>query len=279
MYAQLKQVNYRPAPFEYYTADMLWADPHIARQMLALHLDENLDVASRNGRFVERSVDWIVSRFFSGTQTDICDFGCGPGLYTSRLARRGANVTGIDFSGSSIEYARNYAKKEGLHINYILRNYLEFDIEDRFDLITMIMCDFCALSPAQRRTLLNTIHRLLKKGGYVLLDAYSLKGFEQRVEGASYEHRLMNGFWSENDYYGFVNTFRYEQEKVVLDKYTIIEEADTRVIYNWLQYFSEQMLVDECLNAGFKVLGFYDDVAGLDYSRNHTEFAVIIAKE
>jgi 2-polyprenyl-3-methyl-5-hydroxy-6-metoxy-1,4-benzoquinol methylase len=36
--------------------------------------------------------------------TEIADFGCGPGLYTEKLAERGATVTGIDFSENSIRH-------------------------------------------------------------------------------------------------------------------------------------------------------------------------------
>jgi hypothetical protein len=37
-----------------------WTDPHIARQMLAAHLNPNSDAASRRPETIERSVAWIV---------------------------------------------------------------------------------------------------------------------------------------------------------------------------------------------------------------------------
>jgi 2-polyprenyl-3-methyl-5-hydroxy-6-metoxy-1,4-benzoquinol methylase len=72
-------------------------------------------------------------------------------LYTERLAKCGANVTGIDFSKRSIEYAMDVAAREQLNIRYVNQNYLEFETEDRFDLVLMIMCDFCALSPHKEK--------------------------------------------------------------------------------------------------------------------------------
>ena len=163
-------------------------------------------------------------------------------MYASRLAKKQAQVTGIDFSKSSIEYAKEIAAKEGLSINYVNQNYLEFDTDERFDLIIMIMCDFCALSPAQRKQMLSKFHTFLKPGGAVLLDAYSLTAFEERKEAAIYEANLLYGFWSPDKYYGFQNTFKYEKEKVVLDKYTLIEAERSRIVYNWLQYFSHEGL-------------------------------------
>ena len=45
-----------------------------------------------------------------------------------------------------------------------------------------------------------------------------------------YEMNLLNGFWSSEPYYGFLNTFKYEEEKVTLDKYTIVERTKIRTV-------------------------------------------------
>jgi SAM-dependent methyltransferase len=246
--------------------------------MLSFHLNEDIDVSSRKAEFINRSVEWLASRFNIGGDTTIVDFGCGPGLYTTRLARRGADVTGIDLSGRSIDYAKEVAAREQLNISYVKQNYLEFETENRFDLVLMIMCDFCALSPTQRKRILGKFHKILKFGGSVLLDVYSLAAFAQREEVATYEVNMLNGFWSPNKYYGFLNTFKYNREKVVLDKYTVVEAERTRTVYNWLQYFSPEQLEKEFVEEGFSVEGFYSDVAGTTYDRKSSEFAVIANK-
>jgi cyclopropane fatty-acyl-phospholipid synthase-like methyltransferase len=245
MFEELEKINIRPEPFEFYTASDLWTDEHTSEQMLSFHLNEDIDVSSRNAAFIDRSVKWIVSRFNVDVGTKIADFGCGPGLYATRLAQRQADVTGIDFSKRSIQYAQEVATREGLSIHYVNQNYLEFETDDRFNLILMIMCDFCALSPTQRRKMLSEFNTILKRDGSVLLDVYSLTAFDKREEASMYEANLPNGFWSPNKYYGFLNTFKYEKEKVVLDKYTLIEASHTRTVYNCLQYFSPAALERE----------------------------------
>ncbi|MDX9819219.1 MAG: class I SAM-dependent methyltransferase, partial [Desulfococcus multivorans] len=278
MFEALERINERLEPFEFYTASDLWTDEHTSARMLSLHLDETIDVSSRKAAFINRSVKWITSRFDIDRNRTIVDFGCGPGLYTTRLAKRGADVTGIDFSGRSIRYAREVAAREQLNINYVNQNYLDFETEKRFDLVLMIMCDFCALGPAQRRVILDKFHTLLKPGGSVLLDVYSLSAFQQREEAAIYEQNLLDGFWSPHKYYGFLNIFKYHREKVMLEKYTIVEPARTRTVYNWLQYFALEDLESEFLEAGFSIDGIYADVAGTPYDRNSDEFAVIAGK-
>jgi len=279
MFEEVEKINIRPEPFEFYTASDLWTDEHTSEQMLSFHLNEDIDVSSRNAAFIDRSVEWIVSRFNVGAGTKIADFGCGPGLYATRLAQRQADVTGIDFSKRSIKYAQEVATREGLSIHYVNQNYLEFETDDRFNLILMIMCDFCALSPTQRRKMLSKFNTILKPGGSVLLDVYSLCAFSPREETATYEANLLNGFWSPNKYYGFLNTFKYEEEKIVLDKYTLIEASRTRTVYNWLQYFSPEALEKEFGECGFTIKKLYSDVAGSPFVPEATEFAVVAKKQ
>jgi 2-polyprenyl-3-methyl-5-hydroxy-6-metoxy-1,4-benzoquinol methylase len=278
MFKELREINLRPEPFQFYTADELWTNEHTSKQMLKYHLNESIDVSSRNKSFIERSVEWIVSHFAVDDKTEIADFGCGPGLYTTKLADEGATVTGIDFSENSLNYAKQIAEQKDLKINYVHTNYLNFETTRGFDLITMIMCDFCALSPEQRKIMLSKFYSLLNPGGSVLLDVYSLNSFNQKEESASYELNQLNKFWSPDDYYCFVNTFKYEQEKVILDKYTIIERFQKRVVYNWLQYFSKDSLRKEFEENGFKVEEVYSDVAGKTFNSESPEIAIIVKK-
>jgi SAM-dependent methyltransferase len=257
---------------------VLWTDEHTSEKMVEYHLDESVDLSSRNKEFIERSVKLIVSHFGIDRHTAIADFGCGPGLYTTPFAEHGADVTGIDFSERSIRYAKETAGRNALDIEYVCWDYLEFETEKRFDLITMIMCDYCALSPIQRRKMLTRFKNLLKADGEVLLDVYSLNAFDQKEQVSTYEHRQLDGFWSKEDYYGFLNTFKYEEEKVILDKYTIIEKARTWTVYNWLQYFSPDTLRKEFEVNGFKMEEFYSDVAGKPFNSKSTEFAIVARK-
>ena len=278
MYTQLKEINKKPKAFEFYTADSLWTDEYRAKQMLSYHLNSDVDLASRNKEFINKSTNWIISEFNISKKSKICDFGCAVGLYTTELAKTGAKVTGIDFSKNSLEYAKEVAWDNNLNIEYIHKNYLEYETDRKYDLITMIMCDFCVLSPEQRKTLLDKFYNLLSDEGSILLDVQSLKAFSEKQQSATYEKNQLFKFWSDNDYYGFVNSFKYDNEKVSLDKYTIVEEDKSYVVYNWFQYFSAEMLKKEFENSGLKIKAIYNDVAGSKFIEEHTEFAIIAVK-
>lgn len=279
MYKQLKEINKRPEPFQFYTAEDLWANEYTSKKMLEYHLNESIDVSSRNINFINQSVDWISDRFNLNSNSDIIDFGCGPGLYANRFAEKEIKVTGIDFSKNSIDYAKQIASNSDLNVNYIHKNYLNFEIDKKYDLITMIMCDFCALSPNQRKIMLDKFMNLLKPDGKVLLDVYSLNYFDQKDELSTYELNHLNNFWSPDDYYCFINAFKYNDIKVTLDKYTIIEKKRTRVVYNWLQYFSMESLKKEFEENNLIINDIYSDVSGKDYDSRSLEFAVVSGKK
>ncbi len=275
MFEELERISSRPKPFEFYTASELWTDEHTSGQMLAFHLDGEVDVSSRRIDFIDESVSWMANRFNLSSNSKINDFGCGPGLYTSRFAKLGASVSGVDFSSRSIAYAREEAARENLPIDYTEADYLNFQPTDTFDLVTMIMCDYCALAPAQRATMLKTFGNILSEEGRIVVDVYSLSAFESKQEVSVYERNLMNGFWSSEPYFGFLTSFKYDDEKVSLDKYTIIERDRYREIYNWLQYFSLEALQHELHAAGLELEEALGDVAGHEYDADHTEFAVV----
>ena len=182
MFNKLKEINSRPLPFEFYTASELWTNEHTAQKMLEYHLNPEIEASSRSFAFIEESVNWMVHKLKLNSSSRIIDFGCGPGLYTTKFAEMGIKVSGIDFSQNSINYAKKTATEKKLEINYFTQNYLEFQTKEKFDLIIMIMCDFCALSPKQRNLLLKKFKSIISKNGRIILDVFSSKAFEEREE-------------------------------------------------------------------------------------------------
>ena len=278
MFEKLNMINRRPTPYEVVTTADLWTDEYVSARMLECHLDPEVDLSSRRHDFIDRSARWITDRFQLESGAAVCDFGCGPGLYTSRFARAGATVTGVDFSPRSIAHARDEAARHGLNISYECRDYLEFATDRRFDLITMIFCDLCALKPASRSVMLGKFGDLLAPGGSVLLDVVTRNFMASINEGLSVEYSAKDGFWSAQPYYAFETTFKYELEGIYLGKHTIIEQGRTRELYNWLQCYTPESLAAEFAAAGLKITGTYANVAGDAYDPSTPEMAVTAVK-
>lgn len=274
LYYHIDRACRRPKPFEHYTAADLWTDDYVSSQMLRYHLDESVDLASRNHAFIDRSVEWIVSHFNLDENSAVIDIGCGPGLYTTRFAERGINVTGVDFSKRSIDYARKTALAKKLSIEYINQDYLVLATERKFDLITMIFCDFCPLSQAQRQHLLGIFKNLLKEDGRILLDVFSHEFLVKKEDCLKLEFFDNNGFWSPETHYVIQNSIKYDSDKLSLDKYTITDKMRFREIYNWLQCYSPESIAGEFAVAGLRIVEKFANVAGDPFDKALTEFAI-----
>ena len=261
LFQELDDFAQRPPPFSVSTITALWTDPHIAAQMLSFHLDPETDAASRRPETISGFVDWLDDRLsLSGRRAT--DLGCGPGLYAQRMAERGAIVTGVDISGSSLAYARGEAERLGLSIDYRQADYLADALTEAQDLVTLIYGDYCALAPAMRQHLLARIGAMLRPGGTLVLDVYSPGQMAHLREGFDAGHRLMNGFWAAGDYYGLHRTFLWPNERISLERFRIATADRQFDIYNWMQYYTPDAISAELSASGFKVEAMLDFAAG-----------------
>lgn len=269
----LEYLKNRPKEYEADSA-MLWNDEHISKEMLEAHLNPELEAASRKHDFINKSVTWIATLCNREEKTKLLDLGCGPGLYTEKFDDIGFDVTGIDFSRRSIEYAKQSAALKGKKINYIYQNYLDIDYENKFDIITIIYCDFGVLKPSDREQLLLKIRCALKPDGKLILDGFTKANYCDFVEeqAISYEE---SGFWSADPYSCIERTFRYEKASLFLEQYIIITETACKCYNNWNYAFDRNTMRDELEKAGFSELQFYSDVAGKEFSEDSKTICVV----
>ena len=274
MYKVIRNLAVRPEPHSIMTIEGLWTRPHIGRQMLAYHLDQETHLASRPTAIIDEIANWLDEELgLEGKR--VCDLGCGPGLYATRLARRGAVVTGVDFSRVAIDHAKSEAAATGPIIEYLVADYLTDELPTGFDVITLIYFDYCALSPVDRLALLRRIHSMLNPGGKLVMDVVAESAFKDAGEQFIIERQLMGGFWSDSDYVGIHRTWVYRDEMLSLDHYVIVEPSDHWQIFNWMQYFSSERLVQELEEAGFAIRTLTGSLTGETLTQTSTEIGVI----
>ena len=271
MYDLIHDITVRPAPFSQYTAKDLWTKPYLSRQMLAFHLNQETDLASRRVETIDNAVSWLNTQLCLSGKS-LCDLGCGPGLYAQRFATLGATVTGIDFSKQAIDYARENTDRS---IQYLHADYLNDELPTGFDIITLIYMDLCVLSPEQRAALLGRMRKMLNPGGHIVLDVPGIGMLKSREEITQIEDRLMGGFWAAGDYVGIQKTFIYETEQLVLDRYVIVEPDKTWQIYNWAQHYTPDAVKAELHDAGFAVTEMAGDLVGAALEPEGDAIAVI----
>jgi 2-polyprenyl-3-methyl-5-hydroxy-6-metoxy-1,4-benzoquinol methylase len=149
-----------------------WNDPAFSSRMLHEHLSQEQGRASRPLDQIDRHVAWIHDTALRGRPSRILDLGCGPGLYTARLAQLGHTCTGIDFSPASIAFATAEAERQGFACNYLLQDLRDGDFGREFQAVLLLFGEFNAFSPAEARELLATAWNALAPTGVLVLEVH-----------------------------------------------------------------------------------------------------------
>lgn len=261
-FKKLTEISKKPALYEP-GDDMMWTDPYVSKQLLKIHLDPELDSATRKPESIRRTLSFIKG-YCKNSGMHILDLGCGPGLYTEKLAKDGHHVTGMDISENSIEYARSRARKNNLQIEYICQNYLELDVLNRYDLVIMIFTDFGVLLPGDREALLSKIYNALIPGGIFIFDVLNDKNLDDKFPEEQAWTVKEGGFWRKDKYLELINGFHYPENHVYLMQHSIMDEKDNLIRYRfWTHYFNPVTFVPELSDYGFENIECFENILPL----------------
>lgn len=272
----LNYLKDKPQLYEPSTAPF-WDDVNISKYMLEAHLNPSVEAASRQLNYIKKSVEWISSMFKQTSGKKLLDLGCGPGIYAELFSEMGFQVTGIDFSKRSIEYAVTNANLNGKNIDYIYKNYLDIEYHNEFDLITLIYCDLGVLSPKERRVILDRIMNALKQDGILILDGFTKNQLSDVPEKQDLYYADA-GFWCSKPHVCIQRNYHYIETNNYLEQYVIISEDNCDCYNIWNQLFTMKSLSDEIKSAGFEKITFYDDVCGKELSDKSKTICAVAQK-
>jgi len=105
----------------------------------------------------------------------ILDFGTGPATQAMNLAKRGFDVLGTDISPSAIKKAKAAAKAAGLKIEFRVDDILSSNLGSNLVDVIVDRGVFHVLPPEKRHMYVETVHRVLRPNGWLLLKCFSDK--------------------------------------------------------------------------------------------------------
>jgi len=255
-----------------------WEDEHISKAMLQAHLEPEWEAASRKHAFIDKSVNWIYEIAPPVRFSKLLDLGCGPGLYAERFCNKGYEVTGIDFSIRSINYAREKAKLENKNIKYLNKNYLEIDYNNEFELITLIYCDLGVFPDLQRDELLQTVYSALKDGGKFIFDVFTPNNYESKNESNTWGLNDGSGFWKPDTHISLDSHYIYENN-VRLNQSIVIDKEDKVDVFRILDHsYTRDSILEVISKVGFKKIEIYSDVAGAAYIEESKTICLVLEK-
>ncbi len=126
------------------------------------------------------------------TNKKVIDIGCGGGILTESLAKKGAVVTGIDASTMLIEVAKKHADTEKLSIHYESVTAEDFAEKhpEQFDIVT---CMELLEHVPDPKSLIEAAARLTKPGGQLFFSTLNrnLKSYFFAILAAEYVLRIL----------------------------------------------------------------------------------------
>lgn len=242
-----------------------WDDPGFSERMLAYHLSQDHDLASRRFEVIDRHVEWIHG-VLGGRPSKILDLACGPGFYANRLARLGHSCRGIDFGPASIKYAEEHARRDGLKVEYILSDIRTADYGIENDLVTFIYGEFNVFKRGDIRRVLGKAYDSLKEGGVFIAEPNRYATVQREGTSPSTWYSSKGGLFSPKSHLCLTENFWDPDQETATTRYYIVDAETDRVTLHAssMVAYKREDLEKMLREAGFKDVAFHESLSGGD---------------
>ncbi len=167
-------------------------DKNVSNWKVANHLDVGSEEFFREvERYRFDKLEYLEDavQFDSFKGKSVLDVGCGLGTDTSRFARAGAEVTGVDIAPRAVTLARKNFAWRGLEGRFEPMDGEELALPD--DSFDFVYCHTVLHFTRDPEAMINEIYRVLKPGGRAILMTINRKSwlyFMHRVAGAKLDY-------------------------------------------------------------------------------------------
>ncbi len=260
-----------------------WHEPGFSARMLKEHLNQDHDLASRRTLKIEKQVTWIHQNLLAGRPNKILDLGCGPGLYTYRLACLGHECTGVDFSPASIAYASAFlADQEDnpQNCSYVLADIRKFEYGVGFGLVMLIYGEVNVFKPADARLILSKAFSSLAPGGTLLLEPQTAKGVQVMGQADCTWYSSKGGLFSDKPHLCLIENFWSENSHTTTTRYYLIDAASGALscFTHNTQAYSENELCALLMEIGFNEPHTYPSLTGSIENDQQGLYALVARK-
>jgi SAM-dependent methyltransferase len=213
----------------------------------------------------------------SGHSAKILDLGCGPGLYSSRLARLGHDCLGIDYGPASIAHAEAEARKDGLRCTYRHQDIRTAEYGSGFDLVMLIFGEFNVFRPTEAMSILQKAHRALADGGILLLEPHTFSVIERLGGRRPFWYSAQSELFSDSPHLYLEESFWDASSSVATIRYYIVDAATGKVTRyaQSLQAYTDEEYNSVLLDNGFKAISRCPSLTGKQDPTQSDLFALI----
>jgi SAM-dependent methyltransferase len=254
-----------PAPEPWAEGDKIpWDDPAFSERMLSEHLSQSHDAASRRATLIDAHVTWIHQTVLNGRAARVLDLGCGPGLYTSRLAALGHACVGIDFSPAAIAYAEQQARESNMSCSYRLGDIRSTDYGTGYSLVMLIYGELNVFRTAHARLILSKARAALADGGQLLLEVHTADAVRAMGSAPATWRSATSGLFSDRPHLRLDESFWDETQRVATHRYFVVDAASAAVtrFADSVQSYSDDEYRQLLAQCGFSLPATYPSLSG-----------------
>jgi SAM-dependent methyltransferase len=201
-----------------------WDDPAFSGRMLSEHLSQSHDAASRRQVLIDQHVATL-HQLLGSRPGRVLDLGCGPGLYTSRLARLGHCCVGYDFGPAAIAYARAEAQRDGLACSYVQQDLRAGAFGEGFDLAMMLFGELNVFRPADAAVILAHARTALAPDGLLVLEVSTAEAVRAMGQRPRSWDSNPAGLFADGPHLLLTEALWDEAERVTIERYYVVDAA------------------------------------------------------
>jgi SAM-dependent methyltransferase len=253
-----------------------WEDPAFSRRMLVQHLNQQHDAASRRAETIDKHIDFIRQVALPRPGARVLDLGCGPGLYTQRLAEQGYDCFGIDLGPASIEFAVDQARPVADLCRYVQGDLRHVDFGEGYDLVMFLFGDFNPFPREEALEILRRCRTALASDGHVLLEVHSFDAVRDRGKAPPRWMAVESGLFFDAPHLRLEQSFWLDDSAHAVGRYWIVDAAtgDTTK-YGWsMRAYTDAEYKSVLAEAGLNLLARYENLTGTNVP---SEFPVLLA--
>jgi SAM-dependent methyltransferase len=271
----------KPVPDPWSEGDNIpWNDPEFSKRMLKEHLTQEHDLASRKFDRINQHINWIHHDILNEEPAKILDLCCGPGLYSNKFAGLGHQCFGIDYSPSSIAYAKNNASDGKLDCTFMEADIREADYGGGYDAAMLIYGELNVFRIPDVRMILRKGYTALKPGGVLILEPHTYECIKDLGERQPSWYTSESGLFCPTPHIALEESFWNQDQSVTTNRFFIIDAKTREVVQHAqsLQAYTNQeyeTLLEEC---GYTNISFHRSLSGTpDPKQSH--LMVILAEK
>ena len=251
-----------------------WDDPAFSERMLAEHLSQQHDRASRRAatidaqvRFLARQVNHEASHELSHENAArVLDLASGPGLYLHRLARLGFRCHGIDFSPAAIRHARRVAAGEALDCTFEQADLRQADLGRGYALVLLVYGQVNVFPRPVARDILSRAHAALAPGGTLVLEPQTPEAVRATGHGDATWTSARSGLFAAGPHLLLEERFWDAPSRTATERWHVVH-ADTARVERYAMStcsYDARELVDLLAAIGFVEVRTHPSLTGDD---------------